>query len=91
VTITNNDRELYKIVIYVRTNKEDEDYPNNAEPRSRKRLKDLKGVLVEYYVYLVFRKKIIDKLPNKTSFDYKIELKEGTELKYYKVYYLKLR
>jgi len=79
------------MVIYIRANKEDKDYPNNIGPRSEKRLKDLEGVLVEYYVYLVFRKKIIDKLPDKTFFNYKIELKEGTELKYYKVYYLRLR
>jgi len=79
------------MVIYIRINKEDEDYPNNIGPRFKKRPKDLEGVLVEYYVYLVFRKKIIDKLPNKTSFNYKIKLKEGTELKYYKVYYFKLR
>jgi len=75
--------ELYKIVIYIRI------YKRNHPEEPEKRLKDLEGVPLKYYVYLVFKKKIINKLLIRTSFNYKIELKEGAELKYYKAYYLK--
>jgi hypothetical protein len=79
------------MVIYIRIDKEDEGYYTDEErqkPRPEKRPEDLEGVLIEYYIYPVFRKKIIDKLPNRTVFNYKIKLKPGTELKYYKSYYL---
>jgi len=90
--MSNKNNTLYEIVIYIRPDKEsDEIYFNNEELRPEKRLEDLEGILEEYYVYPVFRKKIIDKLPDKTSFDYAIELKERTELRRYLRYYLGLR
>ena len=66
-------------------------YPVQTTEEIKKRLEDLEGVPEEYYIYPVFRKKIIDKLPDRTPFDYAIELKEGTELKRYLGYYLGVR
>ena len=92
VVITDKGNELYEVVIYIRIDKEsDEGYFSDEEPRPEKRLEDLEGVLREYYVYPVFRKKIIDKLPDRTPFDYVIELKKGTKLKRYLGYYLRPR
>ena len=80
------------MVIYIKPDKESEDkgYFSKKELKAEKRLEDFEKVLTEYYIYPVFRKKIIDKLPNRIPFDYIIKLKLGTELKYYKVYYLGL-
>ena len=89
---TNKDNKPYELVIYIKPDKEsDESYFSDEELRTEKRLKDLEGIPKEYYVYLVFRKKIFDKLPNRTPFDYAIELKEGVKLKRYPGYYLGLR
>ena len=81
------------MVIYIRPDKESEDegYFSDEGPKTEKRLEDLERVPKEYYIYPVFRKKIIDKLPNRIPFDYAIELKEGTELRRYLGYYLGLR
>ena len=87
--ITNKDNKLYELVIHIRNDKElDEGYFLDKEPKTEKRLEDLEGVLEEYYIYPVFRKKIIDKLPDRTPFDYAIELKDGIKLKRYPGYYL---
>ena len=44
-------------------------------------------VLDEYYRYPVFEAKYLKGLPNYRPQDYKIKLKEGAQLKFYKVYY----
>src|SRR6478609_6718373 len=85
--ITDNSNKLYELVIYIRVDKGFDETPFITK-ETEKRLEDLERVLTEYYVYPVFRKKIIDKLSDKIPFDYVIKLKPGTELKYYKVYYL---
>ena len=81
------------MVIYIKPDKESEDkgYSNDKRPKTKKKPKDLERVPKEYYIYLVFKKKIIDKLPDRISFDYTIKLKLETELKYHKVYHLRLR
>ena len=87
---TDEGNEPYELVMHIRPDKESEDggYFNDEEPRSEKRPEDLEGVPEEYHMYPVFRKKIIDKLPDRTPFDHAIELKEGTELKRHPGYHL---
>ena len=81
------------MVIYIRPDKESEDkgYFSDEGLKTEKRPKDLEEIPKEYHMYPVFKKKIIDKLPDKISFDHAIELKPRTELKYHKIYYLGLR
>lgn len=86
-TTTDEDNEPYEMVMHVRMDRGLDDSRPSQET-SEKRQEDLEGVPAEYHVYPVFRKKIIDKLPERTSFDHKIELKEGTELRYHKTYHL---
>ena len=87
---TDEGNEPYELVMHIRPDKESEDegYFSDEGPKTEKRPEDLEGVPKEYHMYPVFRKKIIDKLPDRTSFDHAIELKPGTELKHHKAYHL---
>lgn len=74
------------LILHVRT--DDETLEDQPPDSGKRRPEDLEGVPEEYHIYPVFRKKIIDKLPDRGPFDHAIELKEGAKLKYHKAYHL---
>ncbi|KAK4220880.1 hypothetical protein QBC38DRAFT_505368 [Podospora fimiseda] len=81
-------RETEGWVMYVRPEKLKDDLSDDSGHETSREKEDLRNIPKEYHSFTVFRHKMKNELPARTSSDHEIRLKEGAKLRYHKAYHL---